>query len=90
MTVLSSTNGTSKWALKAGNASSGPLNTYWNGALPSGYSPLRQEGGLSLGEGGDGSNGGAGAFSEGAVIANTTSDATDNALQSSITSAYGR
>jgi hypothetical protein len=90
VTVLSKTNGTTSWALKAGNASTGVLNTYWNGALPSGYNPLRQEGGLSLGEGGDGSNSGTGAFSEGVVIASVTSDATDNLIQSNITSVYGR
>jgi len=90
VTVLSKTNGTTKWALKAGNAGTGALNTYWNGALPSGYNPLRQEGGLSLGEGGDGSNGGSGAFSEGVVIADMTSDATDDAIQSDITGLYGK
>jgi hypothetical protein len=90
VTVLSKTNGTTQWDLKAGNAGTGALNTYWSGALPSGYSPLRQEGGLSLGEGGDGSNSGTGAFSEGVVIANMTTDATDNAIQSNITSTYGK
>jgi hypothetical protein len=90
VTVLSRTNGTSKWALKVGNGSVGGLTAYWNGALPNGYNPLKQEGGLSLGEGGDGSNGGSGAFSEGAVIAAMTTDATDDAIQASITSLYGK
>jgi hypothetical protein len=45
---------------------------------------------LSLGEGGDGSNLGTGAFSEGVVIADVTSDATDNLIQSNIASVYGR
>ncbi len=90
VTVLSKTNGTATWALKAGNAATGALSTYWNGALPPGYAPLQQQGGLSLGEGGDGSNSGTGAFSEGVVIAAETSDATDNLIQSSITSSYGR
>ena len=90
VTVLAKTNGTTSWALKAGNATSGPLSTYWNGALPSGYSPLKQQGGLSLGEGGDGSNLGSGAFSEGVVIAAMTSDATDDLIQSNLTGVYGR
>ena len=90
VTVLAKTDGTTTWALKAGNAASGALNTYWNGALPSGYSPLKQQGGLSLGEGGDGSNLGSGAFSEGVVIAAMTSDATDDLIQSNLTSVYGR
>jgi len=90
VTVLSKTNGTTSWVLKTGNAATGPLNTYWNGALPSGYNPLKQQGGLSLGEGGDGSNGGSGAFSEGVVIAAVTSDATDDLIQANLTSVYGR
>jgi Alpha-L-arabinofuranosidase B, catalytic len=47
-------------------------------------------GGLSLGEGGDGSKLGTGAFSEGVVIAAVTSDATDNLMQANITSVYGK
>ena len=90
ITVLTKSNGTTSWALKAGNAASGPLDTYWNGALPSGYSPLKQQGGLSLGEGGDGSNLGSGAFSEGVVIAAVTSDATDDLIQANLASVYGR
>jgi hypothetical protein len=90
VTVLSKTNGTTSWVLKTGNAATGPLNTYWNGALPSGYNPLKQQGGLSLGEGGDGSNLGSGAFSEGVVIAAVTSDATDDLIQANLVSAYGR
>ena len=89
VTVLSKTNGTASWALKVGDASAGALNTYYNGTLPNGYSPLHQEGGLSLGEGGDGSNGGTGAFFEGIVIAALTSDATDSLIQSNLTSVYG-
>lgn len=39
---------------------------------------------------GAGDNGGTGGFSERAVIAAQTDDATDNAIQKSIVSAYGR
>jgi len=35
-------------ALKAGNAATGPLNTYWNGALPADTAPSSKQGGLSL------------------------------------------
>ncbi len=90
VTGLSKTNGTTSWVLKVGDASKGALTTAWNGALPKGYSPLRQEGGLSLGEGGDGSKLGTGAFSEGVVIAAVTSDATDDLIQANITSVYGQ
>lgn len=90
VTVLSKTDGTTSWVLKAGNAATGPLNTYWNGTLPNGYSSLQQQGGLSLGEGGDGSNSGTGAFSEGVVIADVTTDDTDDRIQANLTSVYGR
>lgn len=74
------------WELKSGDATTGSLTTLYNGALPSGYSAAF-EGGLSLGEGGDGSAAPT-AFLEGAVIASTTTDATDNAVQSNITAFY--
>jgi non-reducing end alpha-L-arabinofuranosidase len=83
-TVLSKTNGTTSWVLKVGDAAKGTLITAWNGALPPGYNPLKQEGGLSLGEGGDGSKLGTGAFFEGVVIADVTSDATDAAIQAGL------
>jgi len=57
---------------------------------PTPYIPLQQKGGLSLGEGGDGSNMGTGAFSEGVVIAAQTTDATDNAIQVNLVSVYGK
>jgi hypothetical protein len=47
-------------------------------------------GGLSLGEGGSGDPGGNGAFSEGMVIQGMTDDATDNAIQKSIVSVFGK
>jgi len=58
--------------------------------LPNGYSPLKQQGGLGLGEGGAGDTNGTGGFSEGAVMAGETTDATDNAIQQSIVGVYGR
>jgi hypothetical protein len=98
-TVLSKTNGTSTFVIKVGNAAAGALTTAWSGALPGNntnpaaetqhYAPLEMQGGLSLGEGGDGSNSGTGAFSEGVVIADETSDATDNLIQTNLNSVYG-
>jgi hypothetical protein len=83
--------GTAHWALKNGNAKSGPLAVSIDlPTLPKGYSPLKQEGGLGLGEGGAGDNGGTGGFSEGAVIAAETTDATDDAIQKSIVSVFGK
>jgi hypothetical protein len=79
--VLSKTDGTSSFVLKVGDMEAGGFTTAWNGALPNGYAPLHQEGGLSLGEGGDGSDNVDGAFFEGFVVAGEESDATDSAIQ---------
>jgi len=91
VTALMKHDGVSHWALKAANAKSGDLAVSIDlSSLPNGYSPLKQEGGLGLGEGGAGDSNGAGGFSEGAVIAAETTDATDNAIQKSIVSVFGK
>ena len=93
--IFGKTDGTANFSLKYGNAATGALATAWSGGLPTmpnptPYIPLQQQGGLSLGEGGDGSNMGTGAFSEGVVIAAQTSDATDDAIQTNLTTVYGK
>ncbi|HTA92248.1 MAG TPA: arabinofuranosidase catalytic domain-containing protein [Polyangiaceae bacterium] len=93
VTGLAKTDGTANFEIKYGNASTGALSIAWNGSLPTksnptSYIPLHQQGGISLGEGGDGSAMGTGAFSEGAIIAAETSDATDTAIQANLTSLY--
>jgi non-reducing end alpha-L-arabinofuranosidase len=90
---LAKTDGKTTFEIKYGNASTGMLSVAWNGSLPThtnptSYIPLQQEGGISLGEGGDGSAMGTGAFSEGVIIAAETSDATDNAIQANLTTIY--
>jgi hypothetical protein len=91
VTALFKHNGVDHWALKAANAKTGELSVSIDlPALPKGYSPLKQEGGLGLGEGGAGDSGGSGGFSEGAVMSGETTDATDNAIQKSIVSVYGK
>jgi hypothetical protein len=90
VTTLFKHNGVDHWALKTGNAKSGALSVNIDlSALPAGYSPLKQLGGLGLGEGGAGDSNGTGGFSEGAVMAGETTDATDNAIQQNIVSVYG-
>ena len=83
-TVLSKSNGTTSWVLKVGDAARGRSSPRGTARCPPGYNPLKQEGGLSLGEGGDGSKLGTGAFFEGVVIADVTSDATDAAIQAGL------
>jgi non-reducing end alpha-L-arabinofuranosidase len=93
ITGLAKTDGKTSFEIKYGNASTGKLSVAWNGSLPTNknpttYIPLKQQGGISLGEGGDGSAMGTGAFSEGVIIAAQTSDATDDAIQENLTSIY--
>ncbi|MCX5052448.1 MULTISPECIES: arabinofuranosidase catalytic domain-containing protein [unclassified Streptomyces] len=93
VTAMLKNNGTSRFALKGGNAQSGGLTTLWDGGLPSGYSPMKKQGAIVLGSGGDcckpggGANLSAGTFYEGAVVAGYPSDATDSAVQADITAA---
>ncbi|WP_175609271.1 arabinofuranosidase catalytic domain-containing protein, partial [Streptacidiphilus griseoplanus] len=66
--------------------------TYYNGARPnvSGYNPMKKQGAIILGIGGDNSHGSAGTFYEGVMTSGYPSDATENAVQSNITAAgYG-
>ena len=80
-----------KMGLKAGNAQSGTLETKWNGARPAGYSPMKKQGAIILGTGGDGSNNAKGTFFEGAITSGNPPDATDDAVQANIVAAgYGK
>jgi hypothetical protein len=57
----------------------------------SGYRPMRKEGSVILGTGGDDSNYAVGSFFEGAMTRGYATDATDNAVQANIAAArYGR
>jgi hypothetical protein len=87
VTAVEKNNGTSNFTLKYGNAASGGLTTPFSGALPRGYSPMKVDSSLLLGTGGDNSNSGQGEFFEGAITAGFPSDATENAVQSTIVAA---
>jgi hypothetical protein len=89
VTALLKNNGQTTYALKGGNAQSGGLTTWWNGALPNigGYTPMHQEGAIVLGTGGDNSNASVGSFFEGVMTAGYPTDAADNTVQASIVSA---
>ncbi len=81
--------GPNHWAIRGGDAQSGALSTFYDGARPnvSGYNPMRKEGAIILGIGGDNSNGSAGTFYEGVLTTGYPSDATENAVQANITAA---
>jgi len=80
------------WSIRGGNAQSGSLSTFYNGVRPNvaGYNPMKKEGAIILGIGGDNSIGAAGTFYEGAMTSGYPTDATENAVQANITAAgYG-
>jgi len=93
VTAMLKNNGTSRFALRGSNAQSGSPATMWDGALPGGYSPMKKQGAIILGSGGDcckpggGANLSAGTFYEGAMVAGYPSDATENAVQANIVAA---
>jgi non-reducing end alpha-L-arabinofuranosidase len=87
VTALLKNDGSTTFALKGGNAQTGSLSTWYSGALPTGYSPMKKEGSIVLGTGGDNSNRGTQSFYEGVMTAGYSSDTADNSVQSNIVSA---
>jgi non-reducing end alpha-L-arabinofuranosidase len=80
------------WSIRGGNAQSGGLSTFYSGPRPnvSGYNPMKKQGAIILGIGGDNSKGSAGTFYEGVMTSGYPSDATENSVQANITAAgYG-
>ncbi|MGW6502269.1 arabinofuranosidase catalytic domain-containing protein [Nonomuraea angiospora] len=77
------------WSIRGGNAQSGNLSTFYNGPRPNvpGYNPMKKEGAIILGIGGDNSHGAAGTFYEGVMTSGYPSDATENAVQANIVAA---
>ncbi|WP_214409305.1 alpha-L-arabinofuranosidase B [Sphaerisporangium fuscum] len=77
------------WAIRAGNAQSGGLSTFYDGKRPNvaGYNPMKKEGAIILGIGGDNSHGARGTFYEGVMTSGYPSAATENAVQANITAA---
>ncbi|MEV4461315.1 alpha-L-arabinofuranosidase B [Microbispora sp. NPDC049633] len=77
------------WAIRGGNAQSGGLSTFYNGVRPNvpGYNPMKKEGAIILGIGGDNSVGARGTFYEGVMTSGYPSDATENAVQANIVAA---
>jgi hypothetical protein len=91
VTATLKNNGTSRFAIKGSNAQTGNLFTLYDGSLPPGYSPMRKQGAIILGSGGDccidNTNQSAGTFYEGAMVAGYPSDATENAVQANVVAA---
>lgn len=84
--------GKGRFALYGGDATSGALQTMYDGIRPEkpGYVPMRKQGSIILGIGGDNSNGGAGRFYEGVMANGAATKETVDALQAAIVAArYG-
>jgi hypothetical protein len=89
--------GANGFALKAADATQGKLMTMWDGPRPqtnsSGlgpYQPMRKQGAIILGMGGDNTFVGVGTFYEGVIAQGYTSDAVDDALHRNVfDAAYG-
>ena len=98
VTAILKNNGKTEWALRGGDASAGALGTYFKGALPGGgYSPMKKQGAIVLGSGGDcckpsgGANLSDGTFYEGCIVVGYPTDATEDAVQANIVAAgYGK
>ena len=80
------------WSIRTANAQSGGVTTQYSGARPnvSGYNPMKKQGAIILGIGGDNSVSAAGTFYEGVMTSGYPSDATENSVQANIVAAgYG-
>jgi non-reducing end alpha-L-arabinofuranosidase len=94
VTATLKNDGSKAFAIRGGDAQSGGLTTLWDGALPPGYSPMKKQGAIVLGSGGDccaaGRNLSEGTFYEGAIVTGYPSGATEDLLQRNIIAAgYG-
>jgi non-reducing end alpha-L-arabinofuranosidase len=79
--------GANQWAILGGNAQSGTLATDFSGVRPSGYNPMKKQGAIILGIGGDNSKSSAGTFYEGVMTSGYASAATEAAVQANIVAA---
>jgi non-reducing end alpha-L-arabinofuranosidase len=83
--------GANHWTIKVGDAQSGPLRVPFDGQRPnSRYNPMRKQGAIGLGTGGDNSNAGIGNWFEGLMTTKYSSSAADDAVQANIVAAYAQ
>jgi hypothetical protein len=86
--------GMGRFALYGADATSGALKTMYDGIRPpknGSYAPMRKEGSIILGTGGDNSDSGGGEWFEGVMASGAATLATVNALQANIVAAgYGK
>jgi len=87
VTDMGANDGQHSYAIYQGNAQSGTLSTTGTIALPNGYQPMRQEGAIILGIGGDNSNWAKGYFFEGVMTRGMPAPRVMEAVQSNIVAA---
>jgi hypothetical protein len=76
------------WASLGGDSQTGSLATMFDGPrVDSTYDPMRKQGAIVLGNGGDNSNGSQGTFYEGAMTAGYPTDGTDKLVQANVVDA---
>merc|ERR1719160_2001225 len=75
------------WVIKGGDSQTGKLRVYWDGKRAPGYAPMKKQGAIILGIGGDNSCGAVGTFYEGVMTKGYTSDAADDKVQANIVAA---
>jgi hypothetical protein len=92
VTAIEKDNGTSEYALRGADATTGNLATFFKGKIPF---ATKKEGAIILGSGGDccysNSTLSTGTFYEGAIVTGYPADATEDAVQANIVNAgYGK
>jgi hypothetical protein len=91
VTAVLKNNGTTEYALKGADATTGSLSTFYKGTLPAGWNPMKKQGAMVLGSGGDccatNNNLSDGTFYEGCLVAGYPADVTEDAVQANIVAA---
>jgi len=78
------------FAVRGADAQTGALKTMYDGARPNGYNPMKKQGAIVLGVGGDNTPDAQGNFFEGVMTFGAASIATTDAIQANIVAAgYG-
>jgi hypothetical protein len=95
VTAIEKNNGTSEYALRGADATAASLTTFYQGALPGSKRPMKKQGGIVLGSGGDcclnNNNLSEGTFYEGAIVTGYPANATEDAIQTNIANiGYGK
>ncbi|WP_051807856.1 arabinofuranosidase catalytic domain-containing protein [Actinoplanes subtropicus] len=76
------------WASLGGDSQQGALTTMYDGQrVDASYDPMRKQGAIVLGNGGDNSNGSQGTFYEGVMTSGYPTDAVDQKVQANIVAA---